>query len=162
MFTKHLKRIVFISIGLLCLLFWLLRTLPQQHRQTIKTTQTVDTQEPVPARHLPQAWTGKKTTSADERETDFYRTIVDNNLFRPLGWRPPRPREPYRLLGTIVPTNENRPKQAILQRTTARTTHIATIGEKLDADTTLIDIQPKQVTLETSGQQRTLRLNTAP
>ena len=30
----------------------------------------------------------------------YYRTIIDNNLFRPLGYRtPPRPIEPYRLLG---------------------------------------------------------------
>lgn len=29
----------------------------------------------------------------------YYQTIISNNLFRPLGWRPPVPREPYRLLG---------------------------------------------------------------
>ena len=27
----------------------------------------------------------------------YYRTIIDNNIFRPLGWRPPRPREPSRI-----------------------------------------------------------------
>ena len=32
-------------------------------------------------------------------QSDFYRTIIDNNLFRPLGWTPPRPIEPYRLIG---------------------------------------------------------------
>ena len=30
----------------------------------------------------------------------YYRTIIDNNLFCPLGWTPPRPVEPYRLIGT--------------------------------------------------------------
>ena len=28
----------------------------------------------------------------------FYRTIIDNNLFRPLGWRPLHPVEPYRYI----------------------------------------------------------------
>ena len=37
------------------------------------------------------------------QNSDFYHTIIDNNLFRPLGWTPPRPQEPYRLLGTIIP-----------------------------------------------------------
>ena len=27
----------------------------------------------------------------------YYRPIIENNLFRPLGWTPPRPIEPYRL-----------------------------------------------------------------
>ena len=90
----------------------------------------------------------------------FYRVIIDNNLFRPLGWRPPRPRELYRLLGTILPTDANTPKQAILQRTAARTTNIVSIGDKLDADTRVVDIQAKQVSLEKAGVRRTLNLNT--
>ena len=47
-------------------------------------------------------------------QSEFYPTIIDNNLFRPLGWTPPRPVEPYRLLGTILPTDEKTPPQAII------------------------------------------------
>ncbi|MYG08137.1 hypothetical protein F4167_16285 [Candidatus Poribacteria bacterium] len=36
-------------------------------------------------------------------QSDFYRTIIDNNLFRPLGWTRPVPPPAHRLLGTIVP-----------------------------------------------------------
>jgi len=96
------------------------------------------------------------------QETEFYRVIIDNNLFRPLGWRPPRPRETYRLLGTILPTDVNIPKQAILQSTTAGRTYTVSLGETLDTDTTVVDIQPKQVTLEKTGVRRTLHLNTTP
>ena len=39
------------------------------------------------------------------QETEFYRTIIDNNLFRPLGWEPERPKEPFRLIGTRTPTD---------------------------------------------------------
>ncbi|MYB93936.1 hypothetical protein F4054_12430 [Candidatus Poribacteria bacterium] len=60
----------------------------------------------------------------------YYRTIIDNNLFRSLGWTPPRPKEPYRLMGTILPRSANTPPRAILQTTTGNTTHIMTTGEK--------------------------------
>lgn len=101
-------------------------------------------------------------TQRDFQKTDFYPTIVDNNLFRLLGWTPPRPREPYRLLGTRLPTAGKHKAQAILQKTPAGSTDTVTIGDALDSDTTVIDIQPKQVTLETLGTQRTLTLNTSP
>ena len=90
----------------------------------------------------------------------YYRTIIDNNLFRPLGWRPPRPIEPYRLIGTKLARDANTPSQAIVQSTATQTTYIVSIGEKIDASTEVVDIQPKQVTLSTNGQPRTLRLNT--
>ena len=89
----------------------------------------------------------------------FYRMIVENNLFRPLGWRPPRPREPYRLIGTILPRDENTPPRAILQTTAGNKTYSVTIGENLDTHTEVVDIQLKQVTLATDGKQRTLKLS---
>ena len=91
----------------------------------------------------------------------YYRPIIEYNLFRPLGWTPSRLSEPYRLLGTILPRAANTPPKAIIQTTAANTTHIVPIGDRLDADTQIVDIQPKQVTLSTNGQQRTLTLNTA-
>ncbi|RKU14892.1 hypothetical protein C6503_14485 [Candidatus Poribacteria bacterium] len=91
-------------------------------------------------------------------QSDFYRTIIDNNLFRPLGWTPPRPVEPYRLLGTILPRDGHTPPQAILQATATNKTHIVTIGDKLNADTKVVEIQSKQVRLEAAGQQKTLHL----
>jgi nucleoid-associated protein YgaU len=108
----------------------------------------------VPARPL--------DTNSDVQTSDFYRTIIDNNLFRPLGWRPPRPTEPYRLIGTIIRTDEKIGAQAILQTTHGNTTYTVTRGDTLDANTTVIDIQAKQVTLEKAGEQRTLKLNTTP
>ena len=88
----------------------------------------------------------------------FKRTIIDNNLFRPLGWRPPRPIEPYRLIGTILPRDANTPPKAILQTTTGNTTHIVSLGEQIDASTEVVSIESKQVVLSADGQQRTLKL----
>ena len=102
--------------------------------------------------------------TADTQQTapDFYRTILDNNLFRPLGWKPARPREPYRLLGTLIPCDGKSKAQAILQKNPAGKTYTVTIGDQLDADIIVIDIQTKQVTLEKAGRRRTLTLNTTP
>ena len=89
----------------------------------------------------------------------FYRTIIDNNLFRPLGWRPPRPIEPYRLIGTHLPrSSANTPPKAIIESTAGEKTYIVSTGEKIDAETEVVSIQGKQVILSRNGQQRTLKL----
>ena len=93
-----------------------------------------------------------------ETET-FYRTIIDNDLFRPLGWTPPRPKEPYRLLGTLrFPIDANTPPKAILQSTAGDRLLIVSPGETLDASTEVVEIQSKQATLSTDEQRRTLKL----
>ena len=97
----------------------------------------------------------------DVLSSPFYRMIIDNNLFRPLGWTPPRSQDPYRLTGTLIPTDSDTPPKAFLLATATHTTHIVTIGDTIGKDTIVTKIEPKQVTLEISGQQRTLRLNTA-
>ena len=99
------------------------------------------------------------TMSSEGQDSEsFYRTIIDNNLFRPLGWTPPRPIEPYRLIGTILFTDGHTVPQAIIQTTATNITHIVTIGDKLNAATKIVDIQSKRVTLSTNGAHRTLYL----
>ena len=88
----------------------------------------------------------------------YYSTIIDNNLFRPLGWTPPRPTEPYRLIGTILPHSANTPPKAIIESTAGDSTYYVTIGELLDTSTEVVEIKPKQVMLKTDGQRRTLKL----
>jgi len=95
-------------------------------------------------------------TAAPERDTgqafqpsDVYRTIIDNNLFRPLGWRETRPIEPYCLIGTLLP----------LDATTGNTAHLVTLGEKIDDHTKVVSIEHKQVVLETDRKQRTVGMS---
>lgn len=163
MLRKHLKHIaIACEIGFILLFFvFLARTQPLWYVSDEKSTALLKTTD----RHLSRAQLRVPLHSSTPplfQSTVFYRTIVDNNLFRPLGWRPPRPKSLYRLIGTIIPTDEKTQPQAILQATASNNTHTATIGDKLDADTTVTDIQPKQVTLEKVGQRRTLKLNIAP
>ena len=126
------------------------------YRSSGARTETVKTVKVVP---VDATSSRRQSFPVIDFDSEFYKTIIDNNLFRPLGWRPSRPKEPYRLIGTIISTDGKTVAQAILQTTRGNMTYTVMRGDTLDADTTVIDIQPKQVTLEKTGQQRGLRLN---
>ena len=152
MSKRYLKYIAISALLTLAILLDCLYISTYTQRQSMIPTVTVGTSE------IPD------TSIADTHQTppDFYRTILDNNLFHPLGWRPPHPREPYRLLGTLIPCDGKSKAQAILQKNPTERIYTVTIGDQLDADIIVIDIQTKQVTLEKTGQRRTLTLNTTP
>ena len=159
----HLKHIaIAVGIGIvllgLTLLTHALLTPPvRDETVTVNTPKS----KPTPRASRPLQFPASSQTD-DFQDSDFYRTIIDNNLFRPLGWRPARPREPYRLIGTLIPTDGITGARAILQTTRGNTTYTVTQGDTLDVDTTVIDIQAKQVTLEKAGRQRTLKFNPTP
>lgn len=146
----------FIISVVLIILCVLMDTRPSTHLQ-----QEVSTRPNAQSGMLPAspAVRSSALSAVPATPTSFYRIIINNNLFRPLGWRPPRPREPYRLLGTILPKNADASPNAIIQTTAGNKTYIVSTGDKLDTDTTIIDIQAKQVILEKVGHQRTLKLN---
>ena len=160
MSTKHLKRLS-IAAGLvvfsLLISFWQWKKPKHPEAQPEPRTETVirevSSSSPVQRRF--------DLTRPPALSDPFYRTIIDNNLFRPLGWTPPRPQEPYRLTGTLIPRDANTAPKAFLLANATNTTHIVTLGDTLGKDTTVTAIESKQVTLQTSGQLRTLRLNTA-
>ena len=171
MSTKHIKHIGTDIAGLAGIVLLILFSLYiATHTHPENTTITVKTQtHPTVSTTPPRARFQSSIHPIEDVElkhfqkSEFYRTIIDNNLFRPLGWTPPRPQEPYRLLGTIIPIDAKSPSKAIIQNTVGNQMHIVTIGEKLNTDTTITDIQPKQVTLEKVGQKpRTLTLNSTP
>ncbi len=91
----------------------------------------------------------------------YYLPIVENNLFRPLGWRQPRLMERYRLLGIKIPTTTKILPTAIIQKTIGHQTYIVAPGQKLDPDTEVIGIQSKQVTLSKNGTYHILHLPSA-
>ena len=85
----------------------------------------------------------------------FYEVIIENNLFRPLGWTPPNNEPTYSLVGTVVGTDGAASQATLLERRSNRY-HFVTIGTKLD-EMTVTDIQAKQVTLDKEGEPVTLR-----
>ena len=68
----------------------------------------------------------------------YYRPIIKNNLFRPLGWTPPVPREPYRLIGTILPRSRNTSATAVLETTDGNVRYIVSVGDKIEVSTEVI------------------------
>ena len=162
MSTTHIKHIGTGLVGLVLAILFLLHTATHPENTTITVkTQTHPTGNTTPPRARFQSSTHRNEDMELKhfQNSDFYRTIIDNNIFRPLGWTPPRPIEPYRLIGTILPTDDRTQPTAILQTTTGQRTLIVSTGEKIDASTKIIEIKRKAVVLETEGQQRTLRLS---
>lgn len=92
------------------------------------------------------------------QNTDFYHTIIDNNLFRPLGWTPSRPVSLYRLLGTLVSGATDTvwvSKAIIAVRGEVR---VVEIGDSLDSETKVLGIDRHSVLLETAGKEQVLTL----
>ncbi|RKU17004.1 hypothetical protein C6503_11525 [Candidatus Poribacteria bacterium] len=88
----------------------------------------------------------------------FYKTIIDNNLFRPLGWTPPNNEPSYSLVGAkVVDPNEGISQATLLERRSNRY-HFVTIGTKV-GDMTVKDIQKEEVTLDKAGETITLKQN---
>jgi hypothetical protein len=96
-----------------------------------------------------------------DHEELFLRTIIENNLFAPLGWKPKKPTPTYRLIGTQIPIGKEIEATAILQETMGEATiRIVSIGTKLGEDTVVADIQPRHVILKKGKLRTPLRLAT--
>lgn len=90
----------------------------------------------------------------------FFQTILENNLFAPLGWKPMVEAPTYRLIGTHVPTRRKIEATAILQDNAKEgNLRVVSIGTKLGGDTVVFDIQSKQVVLKKGKQRITLALS---
>ncbi len=85
----------------------------------------------------------------------FYQLIIDNNLFRPLGWQKQNDEPSYSLLGTVVDT-DTAIAQAILLEKRSNRHYFVTVGEKV-GDATVKEIQAKQVILDEAGKAITLK-----
>jgi hypothetical protein len=109
---------------------------------------------------LPQQasrWGGQqRSTSSDSKDSsDFYKVIVDNNIFRPLGWRPPNREPQYTLIGTAINPNGTR-VEAFISEERSNDFYIVGVGDKV-GDAIVKEIQQKKVTLDKNGETITLR-----
>ncbi|MCY3740763.1 MAG: hypothetical protein OXH00_07075 [Candidatus Poribacteria bacterium] len=114
-------------------------------------------EQPEPQRNN-RSWGRQNRGGVDFGENAaFYKTIVDHNLFRPLGWTPPNNEPSYSLIGTKAVDANGAISQATLLEKRSNRYHFVTIGTKL-GDMTVKDIQAKQVTLDKAGE--TIKLKT--
>lgn len=98
--------------------------------------------------------------SSNKEETkespDYYRTIVDNNIFRPLGWRPPNKEPEYKFIGTYVDDKNGVELEASLRENRSGNFYMVTIGDKV-GDTVVKEISEKEIVLDKDGETITLR-----
>ncbi|MXV74451.1 hypothetical protein F4Z99_09250 [Candidatus Poribacteria bacterium] len=103
-----------------------------------------------------RAWERQSRGGVDFGENAaFYKTIVDHNLFRPLGWTPPNNEPSYSLIGTAVDPNGAISQATLLEKRSNRY-HFVTIGTKV-GDMIVKDIQARRVTLDKAGETITLK-----
>ena len=91
--------------------------------------------------------------------SNFYRTIIDNNLFAPLGTvlhRKSAPGASLTLIGTFVSAHPIH-STALLKNETTGQQVMVVMGEIFD-DFQVVEIQPKRVTLDHNGQSIRLHL----
>ncbi len=93
--------------------------------------------------------------STESDNSDFYKVIIDNNIFRPLGWRPPNREPQYTLIGTAIDPNGSR-VEAFISEERSNGFYIVGVGDKV-GDAIVKEIQQKKVTLDKNGETITLR-----
>ena len=91
---------------------------------------------------------------------DFYRVIVENNLFRPLGWQKPNREPQYTLIATLIESEGNKAKAFLMDRKSNQSYYV-TVGEKV-GDAIVKDIKSNQVTLYKVGDTVTIRAEWNP
>lgn len=126
----------------------------------------VEQPEPKPAR---TTTIGQRENTANDTErtppqrllnqpsADFYQPIVENNLFRPLGWRKPNDESDFTLIGTLIESNNQRAKAFLIERRSNRYYPVS-VGEKV-GDAIVESIKPNEVSLTENGKTVTLRAN---
>lgn len=101
--------------------------------------------------------TKNNTNTANQNPDDFYKVIVDNNIFRRLGWRPPKKEPEYTLIGTLSNPDGDYTQAIIFERRSNQQKTVK-IGETL-GKVRVKEIKPKQVILDEKGKEIKLRLS---
>ena len=93
--------------------------------------------------------------SAKSDNSDFYKVIINNNIFRPLGWRPPNREPQYTLIGAAINPNGTK-MEAFISEERSNEFYIVGVGDKV-GEAVVKEIQQKKVTLDKNGETITLR-----
>lgn len=127
----------------------------QQRRQT---PQTQPKPPPKTETETPRQTERTRVSEWEEERPDYFQVIIDNNLFRPLGWKPERKSDvPFQLVGTIL-KDELDHYQAVLKAVDTQQVHFVNLDETQNG-WRLVMIAPKQVVLEKDDRRITLALN---
>lgn len=102
-----------------------------------------------------------KTDSIPSTPDAYYQIIIDNNLFRPLGWKPEEPKPKYILIGTVLAKNTTQHTEAIIIERQSGKLHIVRVNDWV-GELMVKKIGTKKVILQESDQEITLQIEHAP
>ena len=88
--------------------------------------------------------------------SSFYQVIVDNSLFRPLGWTPPHEEPEYRLIGTAIDTIGTNSEAFVVERRSNQF-YVVSVGDEI-GDAVVKEIEDKKITLYNNGEMITLNI----
>ena len=97
----------------------------------------------------------RKAVEARESDGDFYSVIIENNLFRPLGWQRPNRDPEYALVATWIGTRGTVAKALVMERKSSQLYYVAQ-GEKV-GNAIVENIAANQVSLKASDDIVTLK-----
>ena len=102
-----------------------------------------------------------KTDNIPGTPEAYYQVIIDNNLFRPLGWQPETPQPKYMLIGTAIATDTTQNTKAFIVERQSSQLHIVRVNDQI-GEQLVKRIEAKQVILQGGDQEITLKLEHAP
>ena len=97
----------------------------------------------------------RKEVEEQDSSGDFYRVIIENNLFRPLGWQRPNRDPEYALVATWIGTKGTIAKALVMERKSSQLYYVAK-GEKVGS-AIVENIAANQVSLKASDSIVTLK-----
>ncbi len=102
-----------------------------------------------------------KTDSTPGTPEAFYQIIIDNNLFRPLGWQPEVPQPKYMLIGTVIAKNTAQHTEAFIVERQSRQLHIVRVNDWI-GEQMVKGIEAKKVILQEGDQEIILQIEHSP
>lgn len=138
----------------ICLVLILVAVGPFLYRQNVlQPTSAVATpsqKKPVEVRSVTS--NSKKAVHTNSKTSnEFYQLIIDNDLFRPLGWRLPQTTAQYTLIGTTIGYDGSNAKAFILEHQSNRF-HTVKVGETF-GNFSVKEILSKKVKLREEGKE---------
>ena len=139
----------------ICLVLLLIGVGPFLYRQTtLQSNSAVATprpKKPVEVRSIEPNL--KKPVHTNSRTSnEFYQPIINNNIFRPLGWKPPQETPQYTLIGTTISSDGSSRATAFILEHRSNQFHTVKAGETF-GNASVKTILPKKVTLQEEGKE---------
>ena len=142
------------TLIIICLVLLLIAVGSFLYRQPNSAVATPIPEKPA-AVHAVKSNLKKAALTNSNTPNEFYQLIIDNNIFRPLGWKPPQKTPQYTLIGTTIAADGSHAEAFILERRSNQF-HTVKVGETF-GNVSVKEILSKKVTLQEEGKEIVLQ-----